>query len=521
MNRLQQFSMLALLVIATQGAWAQIGELTLYDAADNSTAISTALGNTYNVTLSGRTLYQDGDWNTLCLPFGMDATKIAASPLAGTTIKALDGDNSSLDANGKLTLQFTNATTIEAGKPYIVKWPVALIINNETDWDTFVGNVSAGITYAGKIVKLANDISIGSGDMVGTFTYNFMGVFDGGGHTITCNITDNSDQGAAPFFCIQNASIMNLKVTGSVTGGNHSAGLVGFALEGTNTIKNCEVNVDVTCSGAHCGGILGHGHSTTTTISDCLFSGSITGNGSTKVGVIYGWTNNSSIGTHTIKNCLANGTKYTSYGTIDMMQRDGTVATLTVTNCYQNIASTDKMGTYIDGYSASDLVSGLGSKWEVVGNKAVPKMTAESTITSPVFNGVTINNTTADVSFTGGTDTFKGNYDPLDIDDSNRSDILLLTSENQLGYAKADLTLNAFRAYFHIPAYPSPSAAVRVRSFALDFGDDEATGIISLSPDPSPKDKGNPYIYDLQGRKVANPTRGLYIVNGRKVLINK
>ena len=28
-------------------------------------------------------------------------------------------------------------------------------------------------------------------------------------------------------------------------------------------------------------------------------------------------------------------------------------------------------------------------------------------------------------------------------------------------------------------------------------------------------------VYDLQGRRVVNPTKGLYIVNGKKVFINK
>jgi hypothetical protein len=28
-------------------------------------------------------------------------------------------------------------------------------------------------------------------------------------------------------------------------------------------------------------------------------------------------------------------------------------------------------------------------------------------------------------------------------------------------------------------------------------------------------------VYDLQGRQVTNPTKGLYIVNGKKVFINK
>ena len=74
-----------------------------------------------DITISGRTLYADGDWNTLCLPFSMDATQIAASSLAGATIKELDVSNSNL-SDGTLTLKFTDATSIEAGKAYIVKW---------------------------------------------------------------------------------------------------------------------------------------------------------------------------------------------------------------------------------------------------------------------------------------------------------------------------------------------------------------------------------------------------------------
>ena len=54
--------------------------VTLADNADNSTAISDADGYVADVTLSGRTLYKDGAWNTICLPF--DVT-IAGSPLAG------------------------------------------------------------------------------------------------------------------------------------------------------------------------------------------------------------------------------------------------------------------------------------------------------------------------------------------------------------------------------------------------------------------------------------------------------
>ena len=89
---------------------------------DNASIIVENNGQTCNVVLKDRTLYKDGKWNTICLPFGLSAEQIAASPLAGATIKELDGTTSNLDNNGKLTLNFSPVTEIEAGKPYIVKW---------------------------------------------------------------------------------------------------------------------------------------------------------------------------------------------------------------------------------------------------------------------------------------------------------------------------------------------------------------------------------------------------------------
>ena len=45
----------------------------------------------------------------------------------------------------------------------------------------------------------------------------------------------------------------------------------------------------------------------------------------------------------------------------------------------------------------------------------------------------------------------------------------------------------------------------------------DVTGISSLTPDPSPKGEGS--IYTLDGRKVVNPVKGIYIQNGKKVII--
>ena len=128
-------------------------ELSLDDNGDNTDVIATAVanGNTCDrLTLSDRALYKDGNWNTLCLPFSMDATQIAASPLADVTIMELDGTSSHL-TNSTLTLNFKAATTIEAGKPYIVKWatPAADILNPIFSSVTVTSTTPTPVTFPG------------------------------------------------------------------------------------------------------------------------------------------------------------------------------------------------------------------------------------------------------------------------------------------------------------------------------------------------------------------------------------
>ena len=90
----------------------------LEDSDKNTSVIAANDGEQINVTLDGRTLYKDGTWNTLCLPF--DIPNIAYTPLKGAKVKALNSTNYS---GGTLTLDFSrNLTSLEAGKPYIVKW---------------------------------------------------------------------------------------------------------------------------------------------------------------------------------------------------------------------------------------------------------------------------------------------------------------------------------------------------------------------------------------------------------------
>ena len=94
--------------------------LTLNEEVDNTATLEENNGKKANVTLT-RTL-KTGSYNSFAVPFNIDAIP------TGWTVKKLT--SSSLDAEGLLSLEFENATSIEAGKPYLVK--VASEVANPT-----------------------------------------------------------------------------------------------------------------------------------------------------------------------------------------------------------------------------------------------------------------------------------------------------------------------------------------------------------------------------------------------------
>ena len=135
------------------------GSLELGDNNNNVGLIEGWNGYATTVTLKDRTLYKDDAWNTICLPFSLDAIQLAASPLAGADIRALSSGSLSGET---LTLDFTPATgegavtSITAGTPYIIKW---------ANGDDIVNPVFNGVT----IDKTKHDVSFTGGKFVGTY----------------------------------------------------------------------------------------------------------------------------------------------------------------------------------------------------------------------------------------------------------------------------------------------------------------------------------------------------------------
>ena len=151
----------------------------LVDDGDNTAVIDSNNGQQRNVTLAGRTLYKDGSWNTLCLPFPVT---LDGSPLKDATVMELDatddhdGHKTGFEATtGTLYLYFKTASAIEAGKPYIVKW-------SNTESTELKNPVFTGVTVStaaatgttidtyGHYVVTASNTGLNTVQFIGTYT---------------------------------------------------------------------------------------------------------------------------------------------------------------------------------------------------------------------------------------------------------------------------------------------------------------------------------------------------------------
>ena len=131
-------------------------------------------------------------------------------------------------------------------------------------------------------------------------------------------------------------------------------------------------------------------------------------------------------------------------------------------------------------------------------------------IENPEFANVTIS---ALNGYTLGTDNVKfiGYFNPFEITPEDEG-IYYMKADNTLAHTGKNRTLKAFRAYFEF----TEEALEGARSIVLDFGDgSEATSISSLPADML----GQGDWYTVSGMKVETLKKGVYINNGKKVVI--
>lgn len=121
----------------------------------------------------------------------------------------------------------------------------AYLIATAKDLCNLSDYVNAGNSCKGMTFKLANDIDLKSVENftpIGKKDCNFIGTFDGGGHTIS-NLTITSDKDYVGLFGyvsgdgkIKNITLINAKVSGNANVG----GLVGY---NEGEIENCTASV--------------------------------------------------------------------------------------------------------------------------------------------------------------------------------------------------------------------------------------------------------------------------------------
>ena len=207
-------------------------------------------------------------------------------------------------------------------------------IGSKEDWKTFCDRVNKGQTTLN--VKLTQDVDLGEEIvMAGTADpsyYNFLyytGTFDGQGHTLKFNWNAGKDDRIAPFRCVKDATIKNLRTQGKITTkGDCLSGMVCTAF-GTTTISGCISDVDITGGNGGwndskaAGMVQAVGYQASVHITDCLVKGSITDNADESERYMAGFVFYND-GTYTLTRCLYvgknnvtnNGYSYT-FGTDD------------------------------------------------------------------------------------------------------------------------------------------------------------------------------------------------------------
>jgi hypothetical protein len=197
---------------------------------------------------------------------------------------------------------------------------------------------------------------------------------------------------------------------------------------------------------------------------------------------------------------------------------DANVA-LTAANASYDLTVTDAGAATLVLPFASALPSGVEAYTlnYTAGNSSVKATEVETTLTAntPVLINAEAGNYTfsaTDAAINTGAaaqGALTGVYAETLVPDGS---YILTNHSGEIGFRKVDGTTNkvdAYRAYL-----TADGAGARL---SISFDDDSETTSIVTVPDGS--SSGSPIIYDLQGRRVSQPVKGLYVKNGKKVVV--
>ena len=181
------------------------------------------------------------------------------------------------------------------------------LIGSVADWDAFAEIVAENSTANAKMIA---DVNLGEDQTMIAANGYYSGTFDGQGHTLT--VAYNSTQPIAPFGSINNATIMNLHIDGTIhssVGPLSCLAIYSYGIENISTVwASPYVTSSIKANDWSCFGVMvGYANSITThvNITDCLFSGTVATYGKQN-GFFMGYDGYNNLATTT--NCLSVGT---------------------------------------------------------------------------------------------------------------------------------------------------------------------------------------------------------------------
>ena len=147
----------------------RVNQFPLLDGYSNDLLFSIYLKDINDgVTLAGRTLYKDGSWNTLCLPFDIYSRSLMSDLYSPSSIMEL---KETTFVDGRLTLIFqpvdlngdSEGSVMKAGKPYLIRWNRADDYQDNKEYDLV--NPELSFTTVGNLSRTETEFA----DFCGTF----------------------------------------------------------------------------------------------------------------------------------------------------------------------------------------------------------------------------------------------------------------------------------------------------------------------------------------------------------------
>ena len=164
------------------------------------------------------------------------------------------------------------------------------LITSAQDMVDLSSQVLSGNSFEGIYFRLAQNITLDSSFIpIGNLSNQFKGIFDGNNFTVSLNINNSTAYNGLFGAIGLGGAVKNLRVVGSVSGGNNLGGIAGYSL---GTIDNCINQATImakTAQTVFVGGIVGQNYGL---VTDCINRGSIIAN--RQVGGIVG--NNAATG---------------------------------------------------------------------------------------------------------------------------------------------------------------------------------------------------------------------------------